>query len=84
MIFCIGNNQYGIEAGFADAKETKQIEKAIRKEVQKEVLAAKSHATPTTDDLFDYIYAKDLTRKNQEYPSHICMVPGDYAKSFWS
>jgi len=71
-----------IEAGFADAEEIKTIEKGIRKEVQKEVLVAKSHATPALEDMFDYVYAKDLTRKNQEQPSHIRMP--DYAKSFWS
>lgn len=71
-----------IDAGFADADEIKSMEKEIRKEVQQEVMKAKEYPTPKLDDLFDYVYAKDLVAENQEHPSHIRMP--DYAKSFWA
>lgn len=71
-----------IDAGFADAEEIKGMEKAIRKEVQEEVMKAKEFPQVKSEDLFDYVYAKDLTAYNQEMPSHIRMP--DYGKSYWS
>lgn len=69
-----------IEAGFADAEEIKSIEKQIRKEVQAEVIKAKEGPMPTADDLFTYIYAKDTSIGNQEFPPYIRMP--DIEKSF--
>ena len=71
-----------MDAGFADAEEISKMETEIKKQVVKEVKAAKEFPTPPTKDLFDYVYAKDMTKENQEFPSHIRMP--DYNKSFWA
>ena len=71
-----------IDAGFSTAEELKDIEKRIRKEVQKEVMAAKEYPKPGLDSLFTHVYAADVeTKGNQEYPDHIRMP--DFSKSFW-
>ena len=68
-----------IDAGFMDAEEIKSIEKKIRKEVNAEVALAKEGAVPTDEDLTKYIYAKDTSIGNQEYPPFVRMP--DYEKS---
>lgn len=70
-----------LEAGFAEADEIKAIEKDIRKYVQSEVTKAKSFPAVKREDLFDYVYAAELSGKKQEFPEHIRMP--DYAQSFW-
>jgi pyruvate dehydrogenase E1 component alpha subunit len=70
-----------MEAGFADADEIKAIEKEIRKHVQSEVTKAKSFPAVKPEDLFDFVYAAELSGRKQEYPEHIRMP--DFAKSFW-
>lgn len=70
-----------MEAGFADADEIKAIEKEIRKHVQAEVIKAKSFPPVKPEDLFDFVYAAELSGRKQEYPEHIRMP--DFAKSFW-
>jgi len=71
-----------IDVGFAEADELKAIEKEIRKEVQDEVTKAKSFGPPQISDLFDHVYAVDLTSEKSEYPPHIRMP--NYANSFWN
>ena len=68
-----------IDAGFAEAEEIKELEKKIRKDVQKEVLKAKESKPPSVESMFEHIYAKDIDG-DQEYPPFIRMP--DYDKSF--
>jgi len=72
-----------VDAEFMTADEIKEKEKAIRKEVQKEVLKAKDSPKPPYEELFKHIYATDLVSNsgNMEYPEHIRMP--NYENSFW-
>lgn len=71
-----------IDAGFATAVDLKEIEKRIRKQVQAEVMEAKAFDKPELPQLFEHIYAADIsTKDNSEFPDHIRMP--DFAKSFW-
>jgi len=72
------------EAGFvSDETELKDIEKRIRKQVQKEVLEAKEAPLPTPEeDLMTNIFATSLEpRGPMEMPPHVRMP--NYEKSFW-
>jgi pyruvate dehydrogenase E1 component alpha subunit len=72
-----------IDAGFAEAEELKEIEKRIRKSVQKEVMEAKESAQPGMEELFKHVLATDIDgTEGSEYPPHIRMP--DYAKSYWA
>jgi len=72
-----------VDAGFADEAELKDMEKRIRKEVQKEVLEAKESPKPELSELHNHIYATSLTpQAPAEYPPHIRMP--NYEKSFWA
>ena len=66
-----------IEAGFAEAKEIKEMEKKICKDVQKEVMKAKESPPPKVETIFEHIYAK-TTEIVQEYPPFTRMP--DYEK----
>ena len=69
-----------IDAGFADAEQLKETEKAIRKFVASECKAAKASPKPTIEPhLFNYIYTTDGGKEKNEFPPHIRMP--DYAKS---
>jgi TPP-dependent pyruvate/acetoin dehydrogenase alpha subunit len=65
------------------AEEIKDKEKAIQKDVQKEVLKAKESPVPPMDELFKHIFATNLEPQSggMEYPAHIRMP--NYEKSFW-
>jgi pyruvate dehydrogenase E1 component alpha subunit len=73
-----------VEKGFADEVEIKEIEKRIRKDVQKEVLKAKESPKPTTrEELISHVFATNLEPQGpSEYPPHIRLP--DYAKSYWA
>jgi len=73
-----------VDAEYLTADEIKDMEKKIRKDVQKEVLKAKESSEPPNDELFKHIYAADLVPRsgNMEMPKHIRMP--DYTKSFWA
>lgn len=71
-----------MDAGFADTEEIKEVEKTIRKQVQKEVAEAKNFNRPTRPELFKHVFAKSTEKGDFEYPTHI-RAP-DFAKSFWS
>mmetsp|Transcript_25945 Transcript_25945/g.37201 ORF Transcript_25945/g.37201 Transcript_25945/m.37201 type:complete len:406 (+) Transcript_25945:94-1311(+) len=61
-----------IDAGFVDSEEIKNIEKTIRKDVQKSVMTAKESSPPPLEELWSYLYAKDnLKRESQEIPDFI-------------
>lgn len=66
-----------VDAGFASVEELKELEKKIRKSVQKEVQEAKEGSAPILDDMFTHIYS-DMEGKT-EYPKFIRMP--DYANS---
>jgi len=70
-----------MDAGFAEADEIKAMEKEIRKEVQAEVVKAKSFPDVELSQMFDYIHAAEVDGGVQEMPDYIRMP--DYAKSFW-
>ena len=70
------------DANVATPEELKEIEKRIRKEVQKEVMEAKAAPTPELSSLLDHIYATGLEPQGPaEKPPHIRMP--DYEKSYW-
>ena len=73
-----------VEKGFADEVEIKEIEKRIRKDVQKEVLKAKESPKPTTrEEMISHIFATNLEPQGpSEFPQHIRLP--DYAKSYWA
>ena len=64
------------------AEEIKETEKRIRKEVQKEVMTAKSSSRPGLEELTKHIYAADLNPGNQVYPDFIRMPDFDKSLSF--
>lgn len=60
------------DANFMTQEEIKETEKRLRKHVQEEVMKAKESPKPTGyDELFKYIYAKDMTTDNYEMPPYI-------------
>jgi len=70
-------------AGFMDETELKDVEKRIRKQVQKEVMEAKEAPRPELDELIKYVFAETLEPQGpMEMPPHIRMP--DYTKSYWS
>lgn len=73
-----------IDNQFADEVELKDIEKRIRKDVQKEVLKAKESPKPSTHmEMMSHIFATSLDPQcPSEYPAHIRLP--DYAKSYWA
>jgi len=73
-----------VDAEYMTADELKEVEKRIRKEVQKEVLKAKESPKPPMDELFKHIWAVDLEPRSgrSEMPEHIRMP--NYEKSFWA
>jgi len=71
-----------MDAGFAEAEDLKEIEKRIRKSVQKEVLEAKESPRPGMEELFKHVMAKDLVSEDSEFPPHIRMP--NHANSFWA
>merc|ERR1719253_2368638 len=73
-----------VDAEFMTADEIKDMEKKIRKDVQKEVLKAKESPVPPPEELFKHIFAADLNPRsgNIEYPAHVRMP--NYEKSFWA
>ena len=73
-----------IENKFADEIELKDIEKRIRKDVQKEVMKVKDSPKPTTQkELISHIFTTGLEpQAESEFPEHIRMP--DYAKSYWA
>lgn len=73
-----------MDAEFMTADEIKDLEKTIRKEVQKEVLKAKESPVPPLEELHKHIFATDLEPQsgNMEYPPHIRMP--NYVNSFWA
>jgi pyruvate dehydrogenase E1 component alpha subunit len=73
-----------IDHNFSNDVEIKDIEKQIRKDVQKEVLLAEESEKPTSqEDLISHIFATNLEPQGpSEYPPHIRMP--NYAKSFWA
>ena len=72
-----------IDAEFLTADDIKDLEKTIRKEVQKEVLKAKESPVPPLDELFKHIFATNLEPRSEgiEYPPHVRMP--NYENSFW-
>jgi pyruvate dehydrogenase E1 component alpha subunit len=60
-----------IDAGFVDSEEIKNMEKAIRKDVQKAVMIAKESSPPGPEQLWTYLYAKDHKKESQETPDFI-------------
>lgn len=68
------------DAGYATTEEIKDIEKKIRKDVQKEVMKAKESPRPALGELITDIYASGLEPGEQEYPPFIRMP--DYEKSW--
>lgn len=68
-----------IDAGYTDKDELKSMEASIRKEVQASVLKAKESEPPSVDQLYTYVFAKDLTSGEEEKPGFI-RAP-DYTKS---
>merc|ERR1712226_1650554 len=68
-----------IKAGLFDKTEIKAIEKEIQVEVQKEVQKAKSFTNVKKEELFDYVYAKDVDGSKMEEVAFKRMP--DYGKS---
>ena len=62
----------------------KDMEKTIRKDVQKQVLKAKESPVPPPEELFKHIFATDLESRSgkMEYPEHIRMP--NYEKSYFA
>lgn len=71
-----------IDAGFADSEELKNVEKQIRKDVQKEVLKAKEGPYPAKDAMYRDIFTKDMVKDSQEYPPFIRMP--NFENSFYA
>eukprot|EP01083_Nonionella_stella_P083566 231118_1 len=64
-----------IDAGFIEADETKEKEKMIQKQLQKEVAEVKKSARMDIEEIFIHIYAKDTDkRKYSEFPPSVCLV----------
>jgi len=60
------------DSGMMEASEIKEIEKGLRKHVQNEVLKAKeSPKAEKMEEMFQYIWAKDLVQDNYEMPEYI-------------
>lgn len=60
-----------IDAGYADADELKDIEKKIRKDVQKDVVKAKESQPPPIEELYTYVYAANLEPDSDAKPPFI-------------
>mmetsp|Transcript_9697 Transcript_9697/g.22816 ORF Transcript_9697/g.22816 Transcript_9697/m.22816 type:complete len:394 (+) Transcript_9697:65-1246(+) len=71
-----------MDAEFMTKEELTATEKRIRKEVQQEVLKAKSSSTPGLEELTKHIYAADLTPGNQTHPDFVRMPDFANSKSF--
>jgi len=71
------------DAEYATPEEIKDIEKRLRKEVQKEVLKAKESSRPGMDELTKDIYATDLEPGKQQYPPFVRMPDFAKSKSYW-
>jgi len=60
------------ESGMMEATEIKEIEKGLRKHVQSEVLKAKGFPkAEKMEEMFQYIFAKDLVQDNYDMPEYI-------------
>lgn len=73
-----------IDSGFMESEaEIKEIEKRIRKQVQREVMEAKESTRPDpSTDLIQHVFATNLEPQGpEEVPPHVRMP--DYEKSFW-
>jgi len=68
-----------IDAGFCDAEDIKNVEKVIRKDVQKSVQQAKESQPPPPEDLYTHLYAKSLVPGEDEKVEFV-RAP-DYHKS---
>ena len=73
-----------VDAEFLTPDEIKDMEKKIRKDVQKEVLKPKESPVPGPEELFTHIFATDLVPRsgNMEMPEHIRMP--NYENSYWA